>query len=892
MQQFKSVYFADIAASTAKQKNIKIAFGPGDKSIFERISSMSSAEIRRAIGAGSFAEVRRAAESASLSVNAFCLERLRRAAEGSSKTTQLTLLEADGFPSLSMDPVHATFRGGIEEPLHDWFPYLEGYSPDFVTSVLDSFAPRAKHVLDPFGGGGTTPLTVARRGARGSYCELNPVLQFLIETKADVLALDHRERESTARTLRLLPAKLESELDSHVPDRRLSEAYRATFGTSEFFPAETYDLLLRVRSWLDSLACTAPIAAAIATVAAAATLVPVSHLIRRGDLRFRKGSGEERLRIGHAVQWLGDRIQQMARAVEQLTRVAERPLLISGDAKRLHRCAPLDVDAIVTSPPYLNGTNYYRNTKLELWFIRALLDGRDLAAFRRQTVTAGINDVTSNRTATSACAEVESVVSALRATAYDSRIPLMVLHYFSDMGKVIDGLTLHAKPGAPLLLDIGDSVYAGIHVDTPRILLQILQDKGWAVRREVTLRERLSRSGVPLRQVLLCADAPKRVPSARSKAPDWKKRWEWFKCELPHQKGEYAKRNWGSPLHSLCSYQGKMKPSLARYLVESFVTPGSRMLDPFGGVGTIPFEAASIGALTWSFDISPAAVPIAAAKLQPASLDECGAVLKDLREFVSGESVRSEDRLAAEEIHFNGPLSGYFHSKTFDEVLLARRYFQEQPPTSAASSMIFSALLHVLHGNRPYALSRRSHPITPFAPSGASVYKNLGEKVWEKTLRALAVARPAQFVAGKSIFQDASALWPVEVDQLDAVITSPPFFDSTRFYLANWMRLWFAGWSAVDFKRRPLAFVDERQKADIRIYQPILRQARERLKTGGVCVLHLGKSRKCDMAEEISKMARFWFAKSEVFAESVSHCESHGIRDKGTVVEHTYLVLH
>ena len=29
----------------------------------------------------------------------------------------------------------------------------------------------------------------------------------------------------------------------------------------------------------------------------------------------------------------------------------------------------------------------------------------------------------------------------------------------------------------------------------------------------------------------------------------------------------------------------------------------------------------------------------------------------------------------------------------------------------------------------------------------------------------------------------------------------------------------------------------------------------------------------------------------DVFAESVAHCESHGIRDKGTVVEHTYLIL-
>ena len=139
--------------------------------------------------------------------------------------------------------------------------------------------------------------------------------------------------------------------------------------------------------------------------------------------------------------------------------------------------------------------------------------------------------------------------------------------------------------------------------------------------------------------------------------------------------------------------------------------------------------------------------------------------------------------------------------------------------------------------------------------------------------------------------QDATAWWPQQVEQLDAVITSPPFFDSTRFYLANWMRLWFCGWEAADFKTRPLAFVDERQKVTFEIYESIFRQARERLKVGGVFVLHLGKSRKCDMAFELSRIARRWFQVADLATELVAHCESHGLRDKGTVTDHQFLVL-
>jgi hypothetical protein len=45
------------------------------------------------------------------------------------------------------------------------------------------------------------------------------------------------------------------------------------------------------------------------------------------------------------------------------------------------------------------------------------------------------------------------------------------------------------------------------------------------------------------------------------------------------------------------------------------------------------------------------------------------------------------------------------------------------------------------------------------------------------------------------------------------------------------------------------------------------------------------------MAAALSKIAERWFHVVDVFVESVSHCESHGIRDKGTVVQHAYLVL-
>ena len=72
--------------------------------------------------------------------------------------------------------------------------------------------------------------------------------------------------------------------------------------------------------------------------------------------------------------------------------------LVCSDARTLDRHMRTPVDAIITSPPYLNGTNYFRNTKVELWFLRELSGKAGLRILRDAAITSGINDVTLRKT--------------------------------------------------------------------------------------------------------------------------------------------------------------------------------------------------------------------------------------------------------------------------------------------------------------------------------------------------------------------------------------------------------------------------------------------------------------------------------------------------------------
>ena len=368
-------------------------------------------------------------------------------------------------------------------------------------------------------------------------------------------------------------------------------------------------------------------------------------------------------------------------------------------------------------------------------------------------------------------------------------------------------------------------------------------------------------------------------------------KWRKVMQELPYCQEPYSKKNWGNPNHSLCSYQGKLKPAIANFLVQTFVPKGGRVLDPFSGVGTIPFEAALNGKESFGIDISPLAYYVSSAKVQLSTSENCMAVIDRLSEFIQNNQISEEYRQINSRFGYNKTLGDYYEPNTFSEILSARQYFQQNPPQTAEEFLVVSSLLHVLHGNRPYALSRKSHPIVPYAPSGDFVYKSLIEKVTEKVNKSLKVEKPKNFVEGSIMLGDSTQRWDDRINDLDAIITSPPFYDSTKFYMANWIRLWFTGWNEDTFDTEPENYVDEKQKDSFDVYDPIFENARERLKAGGYFVMHLGKSDKCNMGEVLRAKALHYFRKAKLYSEDVSTCEKFGIVDLGSVSEHQYLVM-
>lgn len=398
--------------------------------------------------------------------------------------------------SRGKEATHSAGKGLI---FHDWFPYLEGFSQGFVYNLIDTYIPNAKLIIEPFAGVGTTPIALAQRGISCSYCEVNPVLQHLINTKSKALTskpawptLAAFNKAVDAELIKLKRAK---------PDKALAESYVQCFKESAYFEAEALEKVLKLKTIERSAH---PDLKDYFAVAIYSSLLQGSLLRRAGDVRFKtekelaKGTPDILELVQKKLLLIGEQIFDAGSSEN-----SKSLDFLCGDSKELITRKPKFLaDGVITSPPYLNGTNYFRNTRLELWFTEVIKNQTDLRMLRDRAITAGINDVT-KASGLTVLSEAKKHFDEISKVCYDQRIPKMIAAYFNDMKNVFLGLQKSVKPKGIICVDIGDSIYSGVHIPTNKILMDIGRSIGWTVVEEILLRERFSNDGTRLTQTLM-----------------------------------------------------------------------------------------------------------------------------------------------------------------------------------------------------------------------------------------------------------------------------------------------------------------------------------------------------------------------------------------------------
>jgi len=360
---------------------------------------------------------------------------------------------------------------------------------------------------------------------------------------------------------------------------------------------------------------------------------------------------------------------------------------------------------------------------------------------------------------------------------------------------------------------------------------------------------------------------------------------------LPYKEGSYASRAWGHKLHSLCSYPSKIKPAIAHFLVKEFTNPGEKILDPFSGIGTIPLEACLQGRVGLASDLNPLAWWGSVAKTRFPPKKAVEEVMREISKLL--ENINVSETL--EKYPIEDEVAQFFEEKTRAEILLVQNFLihsiaTTEGPRQAALCLVGTCCAHILHGNRPYALSRRSHNVIPIPPKGDFEYKSLIKSLTEKVDRTYKNVPNSSYKPGDA---NQGSAFNLQIDEeVDCIITSPPFYGTTDFLRQNRVRLWFCGW---DYEKqlnekKTGDFLEFRKTMDD--YSNILQQFYQVIKPDGLCIMHMGVVKKRDMAKSVCEhLDETKWRFIDIVYEDVRGLESHGRTARGATHTHQFLII-
>jgi hypothetical protein len=346
--------------------------------------------------------------------------------------------------------------------------YLDRYPAKMVTTLADkivaNYVENNSVILDPFCGSGAILKAAIKKRSRVYGIDINPYAILLSGVK-----LKGFNVQGANELLREIISKCKNNCD------KLLTTYE---NIDYWFTPKTLEKLYKIRYCLSNFDITDSKEGQAVLLAFALTIRRVSKADQRSPKPFISKVSIEKRGGKHLDPYL-----EMVGILDKLSELYGNIINPNDIFLKCSDCTDStnfkiktkSITHLITSPPYINAQDYFRNSKLELYFLEGVLNFK-------------VNDIkklfigTELGSLDSTSLEIKSIKDVVEKIAKNNnRLSMVVMKYFSDMNAVFDNTFNSLKKNGKLILVCGDNIVSGQNIKTWQILNEMAELKGYKI---------------------------------------------------------------------------------------------------------------------------------------------------------------------------------------------------------------------------------------------------------------------------------------------------------------------------------------------------------------------------------------------------------------------------